>query len=426
MKILIVSFFFPPHNCIGAVRVGKFAKYLQRQGHEVRVLTARDQPQPKTLKQEIDEKWVTRTGWFDMNGWVRKLGIASSSQSLGAHESQRKVPAWKKQAGMLRRWGENRYRDLVCVPDAQGGWILPALRVGHRLVREFRPDWIFASALPVTSLFVARGLSRRSGVPWVGEYRDLWTGNPYSEAQAWRASVDRRWERNLLGSASGLVTVSDSLAKSLGDVYSGPVMTLLSGFDSDEVLSDPPPAGGRRLEILYTGNLYRLRRDPTPLFKAIQRLGVTPDRIRVRFIGKNLDYARQLRDAMELQDFVTIEPPIGNIEVLDLQRRADVNLLLLWDDPQEIGTIPGKVFEYIAARRPILALGRSDNAACRLLETRGLGKASLDPETIADWLRGLMAQKTHGPIASFDPHHLEGLDKDSLVRSFTGFLEGIA
>ncbi len=166
MRILLVSYFFPPYNTIGAVRTGKTARYLRQLGHDVRVLTAANQPLQPTLPREIPDGNVIATPWIDVNRPAQWLLGGRERVAARGYQSSSRLRGIAGQLGKL-------YRTFVHLPDAQIGWLPFALRAGSRLLHRWKPDVILASGLPITSLLVAARLSEKFHVPWVAEMRDF-------------------------------------------------------------------------------------------------------------------------------------------------------------------------------------------------------------------------------------------------------------
>lgn len=381
LRVLIVSYRFPPYNSIGAVRVGKTAKFLARFGHDVRVLTARDQPLDPSLEVEIAPGHVHATPWLNVN--------APAELASGGRQRVREHGFARQGRGaVIRRLG-GLYRSVVNLPDGQVGWYPFAVRAGTRLLRGWRPDLIFASAMPFTSLLVARRLSRRFGVPWVAEMRDLWDYGDPAPGTAWRRPLEARLERRTLGSARALVTVSEPLAETLRGRYGKPVQVVLNGYDEEDRPAQVAPRDPRApLEIVYTGMVYEGKRDPSPLFAAIRDLGERGRRVRVSFYGRYLDVVRGLAERHGVADRVALHGSVPYREALRIQAAADALLLLLWNDPRERGVFTGKFFEYLAARRPILAIGPDDNVAACTIRARGAGEVAGEAGEVRRVLEG--------------------------------------
>jgi glycosyltransferase involved in cell wall biosynthesis len=413
MRILIISAFFPPTNAIGAVRVGKFAEFLISQGHDVRIVSAVQDSIPDTLETTIPAHSVRRVQWFDINTLVTRL--------FG-----RKLTAYRQGTGssssLLSYLGE-LWRSCANIPDNHFGWYLPARRAADEIIRAWRPDLIFASAHPITGLIVAHSLSRRHGIPWVAELRDLWTDNHYYAFPLWRRKIDQVLEKRVLGSASLLVTVSQPLADIIGTKTGKPTMVVTNGFDPADFPTDVEPPNDGCLTIRHMGMIYPGRRDPTPLFQALKLLGPLADRVRVAFHGRLQPGLGQIIQDMDVSRHVEMLPEVSYRDSLVLQKSSDILLLLLWNSPAEYGVFTGKLFEYIGSRRPILCLGLEQGVAPDLIREREVGYVATDPEAIAAQLRRWIETKDRlGHLPAPAETQLQGLRRsDQFAKLETEF-----
>jgi glycosyltransferase involved in cell wall biosynthesis len=328
--------------------------------------------------------------------------------------------------GWLRKLSA-AYTEMTNWPDPQAGWLPFALRGGRRLLREWRADVIYASAPPLTGLLVARALSRRFGIPWIAELRDLWVDHPYYEAPAWRRRLERRQEAAVLGSADRLVTVTTPWADLLQERFGQRPEIILNGFDPEDYPADPIESGGGRdeLTIVYTGTLYGGRRDPSPLFSAIRSLGAAGRTIRVHFYGAEGGDVELSAAAAGIQDQVRVHPPRPYREIVRIQRSADILLLLRWADDQENGVIPGKVFEYLGARRPILSVGFEGGEVADLIRQRKAGLVSNDPDAIARALSAWLAEKRSGGLADLPLESRLGLSRAEQFATLERLLDSV-
>lgn len=419
MKILLVSYYFPPNNAIGAVRAGKFAKYLISQGHEVRVLTTSGTGLPQSLPVEIPEDQITYTRTIDLDRLPFKLLRTRTTQ------------AWQDaggESGIVGRLAKF-YKTFVTIPDGQIGWLPFALREGRRILSRWRPDLIFASAMPFTSLLIAHRLSRKFETPWVAELRDLWVDSHYYEQPRWRRFFEDRLERAALSSARALVTVSEPLAQTLRRKYGKPTAVVLNGFDPEDysVTAQPRRGPADRVHILYTGLIYPGRRDPSPLFEALRRLGSKKRHFLVSFYGRRLPTVTGLAKQYGVTDVVESNEPVSYKDITQLQLGADVLLLLLWDSPAEHGVFTGKLFEYLGARRPILSLGLGTGVAAELIRERKAGLVSNDPERIAEQLRAWLREKQEtGKVAALPESVTANLSRDEQFAHLQSFLKSIS
>lgn len=424
MRLLVVSFAFPPYNSIGGLRVGKTVKYLLKLGNDVRVLTARDQPFPPTLPLEIPAQNIIYTHSFKVR---KSTEITTLKRGVNGPAGNNRTRT-ARLAATLKQGLRYSLRTLVYFPDANVGWLPYAVTSASRLFQKWKPDLILASSPPPTSLLVASRLSKRFHIPWIADLRDLWVDQQYYNQPAWRKSIENRLERRILSSAVGLVTVSEPLSETLKKKYGKPTAVVRNGFDPVDY---PPhsevPFRDGQIRIVYTGLIYEGRQDPTPLFQALKELGPLAERVRVAFYGgyygNNQDGVRSEAARHGVEHLVEINGMTSYADSLKNQTEADVLLLLLWNDPRQRGVYTGKLFEYIGARRPILAVGESDNVAAQLIAERGLGVVANEPVKIAAQLKRWLEQKQKaGAIPSLPEDNMAGMSREEQTSVLEEYL----
>ena len=426
MSVLLVSHAFPPANAIGAVRVGKLAKYLHEAAHDVRVLAAT--PSSTSLALEIPpERVVYAQEWaadqiFD--GAVRLIRRLQNGTGGGRAESAAAAaPVQQQRTGWSAELARHYYA-LMRIPDARAGWIAAATAAGYDLVRDWRPDIVVGSAPPNSGLVEAARIARVCGAPWIAELRDLWVDNPYYEEPGWRLWVDRLLEWRVLGTAAGLVSVTPRWSATLRR-YRQPVACIFNGYVEDDFPADrtgPPP--GDVVTIVYAGNIYGGYRDPSPLFRALGLLGAERERVAIHFYGPPAATVIPLAAAQGAQDRVFVHAPVTHKASLALQTSADVLLLLQWDNEKDAGNIPAKFYEYLGARRPILFLGYEKGDLAATIRERAVGFVANDPAAIARQLRIWIAQKPEG-IPPPHPHARVGMTRDEQNQKYEGFLKEV-
>ena len=428
MRVLIVSFAFPPSNVIGAVRVGKLARYLDQRGHDVRVL-ATDLVEDRSLPLEISQERVIYTEYRLRQHWsdrvARLLRGHTGFQAGGRHED---APAPDgAPARSLRQTFRRHYLGLIHIPDMRADWVRTAIPAGRQLIKEWKPEVIFASAPPNTGLIVASRLARAHKIPWVADFRDLWVDNPYYSEPGWRRPIDAILERRILRRAAGLVTVSPIWAEQLRRRHGKDVTVVYNGYAEEDF---PPIAqrtnSGESLTIRYMGSIYRGFRDPSALFSAIASL---PDYLRARmnveFFSDEGDAVLDAATAHRVGSAVTVKPRVPYRDALALQMEADVLLLLQSSDPRDEGNLPAKLFEYLYARRPILFIGYERGIAARLVIERSAGLVSNSPAKIRDQLQRWFEDKHAGRLDRLDPRVSLGLGREDQYAKLERLLEEI-
>jgi glycosyltransferase involved in cell wall biosynthesis len=417
LDILVLSCYAPPYNIAGALRVGRTCEHLQEFGHDVRLISASNVVSDRSIPalREI-ESWSV--DWKDVNERARRLA-GGRDRSLAITQSDKKFLTPKQKL----LWHASRlFRNATNIPDMFRGWIGPAFDQASREIERRKPDLIYASILPASAAIVAEKLSKKFDIPWVCEFRDLWVANHYYSFARWRKVLDGFIQKRAIASSSALVTVSDPLASDLKAAFpTKRCEVILNGADTDllDQLVHEPAQPSDKLKIVYTGTLYKGKRDPRVLFQAVSMLDpVLRDRVTIDFYGSDAPlYIDELATEFGIQSNVTCYGKVDYRTALIRQHQADVLLLLLWLDKSEQGVFTGKLFEYIASKRPIIAVGLDGNVAVELVRERGIGFASSNPVTLRDGLTSLLNTKLRdGAIAGLNDEALKGLTRRDQSR----------
>jgi glycosyltransferase involved in cell wall biosynthesis len=298
-------------------------------------------------------------------------------------------PTAKKETRSLRRKLSDLYERLLGFPDIRIGWAPYARRKGLQIIRDWRPHLIFASGPPFTTLLVGYLLSRASGVPFIVEFRDRWSDDPYYPRPWWRGLLDRWLETRIVRQAVGLTTVSEPWAVTFRERYGKPVAVVPNGYDTEDFRGTIGEGwvDSDVLRIGYTGGIYPGYRDPTPLFRAIGDHPELKGKVEVHFYGSDPHFVSALARQHGVEESVVVHGRINHDEALKVQQASDILLLMQWDNPREQGNVPGKFAEYFGAGRPILVLGLDDGVPATEVRKRSAGMATTDPGMIAAWLK---------------------------------------
>lgn len=258
-------------------------------------------------------------------------------------------------------------------------WYGGAVQKGLEVIRNESIDMLISSYSPSVSHIVGCQIKAISKLPWVVDFRDLWTINQFYAYGGLRSFIDRSIERFIASFADVFVTVSQPLVNSLTSVYSSvPTYCIPNGFDPD-LFNRPAGRVEDKFTIVYTGFLWKKRQSPIPLLDAVRMLisqhVIITDDIEVSFCV-NTDSKNWLMNEIarrDLNSVVKCHSFIPREEVLLKQRQAQILFLITASSPNEIGIVTGKVFEYLAAQRPILAFGCRGNVVENLLSETGAG-----------------------------------------------------
>jgi len=368
-RVLIITYYFPPRPGVASIRLRGLAKFLPEFGWDPVILTAR-LPQPHSPQFRVIETPYPGNATHLLK---RKLGL---SPERGLQEQLGVPLAVREKKNSFTRTLVLAAQEIIAYPDDHKLWRPYAVSEGLRLLQEERFDVLLSSFGPATVHLVAKDLKAKTALPWVADFRDLWTQNhyyPYNNLRKW---FEKRLEAKTVARADALVTVSQPLTKKLSAAVPDiPAFTITNGFDPDELNNGFPLTD--KFTITYTGQLYGGKQDPTPLFQAIKELVVEKkidqSDVFIRFYGPRTFWLEQEAKKYGLGKNMEQYGKIPREEAIDRQRESQILLLLDWNSPDEVGIYTGKLFEYLAAERPILAIGGSKGVVSELLAETGAG-----------------------------------------------------
>lgn len=379
--VLFVSYFYPPFDTTAAVEASKLSRYLPEYGWSPIILTGASDYTP-SLPVEVEESRIHRTRFFDVNGLPKRF-LRGEASFVGY------VPDERKWFGRAVATAEYVYRQLVNFPDGQIGWFPFAVKEGRALIERHQPDLIFSMAGPFTSHLVASRLSSENAIPWFADFRDLWTENHYFRRRQPLLALERILERRTVSRAAALSVPTAGWSRSLEKRFDKPTWLIPNGFDPADIPADVTPSD--KFVLTYTGVFYRNAQDMTPLLDALVELRrdgtIDSNSFELRLIGRYLLSLRESVRNRGLESLVTFKHPVTHAQALREQAASTALLFVLWATPEGRGWLSGKVYEYMGARRPILALGPPTVDAADLVISMGAGEVAPDALAVADILR---------------------------------------
>ncbi len=376
-KVLVVTYYFPPSGGPGVQRVLKFVKYLPQFGFEPIVLTVEDADFPAldiSLLQAIPpDTRVIRTKIFEPYDIYRRF----TGKKTGAAVDVENIPSGKKK-GLLEGFAEF-IRSTFFIPDARIGWLPYAIPPAMRVIEQEKIDIIYSSSPPYTTALIAKKLKKKTGKPWVMGLRDPWTGF-ISAPDRWflPALMDKSLEKKSIESADAVEIAWEGIGKDLTGKYPDldrlKMVHIPNGFDSEDypVL---PPLKDKKFCITYTGSLYG-KRNPRTLLDAVKNMkkagDISRDNFRLIFAGRFGAEVREMFAEPELEGLIEVKEYLPHEESIRLLLQSDLLALIVDQSDLSDEIVPGKVFEYIGARRPIIAFA-PDGAAARIIHSTGTG-----------------------------------------------------
>ncbi len=370
-KVLIVTYYWPPGSGAGVQRWLKFAKYLPQYGWEPVILTVdpRFATYPATdnsLNEDIPASLaVHTTGAIDFF----RLYNRDKSRVPSAGFAQDDAKGLK--AGISRF-----IRGNIFIPDPRRGWNRPAFKKACELIEKENITRVITTSPPHSTQLIGLKLRKRfPSIRWIADLRDPWTDIYYYDKFSptfLSKAVDRWYERKVLQTADGIITVG----KSLTDIFAArcpgienKTTVITNGYDVRDFEAPQPPEP-TIFTISYIGTLS----DDYPVETLVRALGSfekTGVEYRFRFVGKVSPRQKKMIESILNPDCIEFIPYSDHTLAIGYMRNSTMLLLIIPDHKSSASIITGKMFEYLASCRPVICLGPvNGDAALILRESR--------------------------------------------------------
>ena len=376
-RVLLITYYWPPSGGAGVQRVLKTVKYLRDFGWEPVVYTAADAAYPvidESLAAEVPAgvEVIREPIWEPYELYKRFTGQSKKKRVYSGLMNDDAKPSLAQRASV---W----IRGNFFVPDARRFWIGPSVRRLRAYLKDHPVDALYSSGPPHSCHLIARNLKRATGLPWLADFRDPWTEIDFYDQlmlTAWADRQHHRQEQTVLREADRVTSVGWTTAQQLGKLGDRAVDVVFNGFDETDFPAEAAAAPDDTFTVCHAGSVNRDRNSPE-LWAVLGELAATDPvfraKLRLRFAGKVEENTFRQIEAAGLAENLERIDYVPHSEVTTLLARARVLLLLLNDTPTVKGVLTGKLFEYLAARRPILAIGTPDGDAARVLRETGAG-----------------------------------------------------
>ena len=452
--LLVVAGEFPPLKTIGRIRTVKFAEHLRAHGWKTVIVTLEPSGQepnydPKLLAEIAEGVEVIRLPLVDIEAGIacfakRLLGrpvspsTPSAPGSTTAPAQTQGVVAPAKPSLLDHAHAAVRWflKNFVYIPDSYAPWAKAATKACLRLCAERRIDAIYTTLPPFSSAYVGYQIRKQTGLSWIADYRDLWYGDVLREwLPEWRKRLELRIEKRLLKAADMVITVSEpktDYMRKLHPAVTGRWETLTNGYDVElyDTRERTRPVGEGGIEFAYTGRLFKNRRGyafAEALGRIHQSDPALAGKVKVRILGGVEAEIQTKYDAIlarygigHLYDFAG---DVSYAAAMNAQVNCDYLLLIVDTGETSDGVIPGKLFEYVAARRPIFALC-DPGATQQIIERARLGKAV--PAESADACEAMLREWLTKPVPEHvdaDDAYLDQFDRRAITARFARLLD---
>jgi glycosyltransferase involved in cell wall biosynthesis len=371
-KFLLITYYWPPAGGAGVMRWAKMSKYISEYGWEPVIYTPSNGEtgmHDLSLLEQVpkDIAIVTTPIWEPYALYKMLLGRSSKEKLYSGFINEKKKASFGQRLSVF-------IRGNFFIPDARMFWIKPSVRFLKKYLKDHPVDAIVSTGPPHSMHLIALKVHQATGIPWVADFRDPWTNiDFYKDLQltSWADKKHHRLEMEVLKNSSRITTVTwrsrDEFAEQSKRTD---IEVIPNGFDE----ADFPQRDDVQLDTAFTlvhiGSMNK-DRNPMVLWKALQKaLSQSPDlkdHLRIKLVGI-VDFAvRNSIQEANLQPYTQLDEYVLHKEAVLLQQRAQVNLLVINNTPNARTIIPGKLYEYLGSKRPIIATGPLDSDSAKVI-----------------------------------------------------------
>jgi glycosyltransferase involved in cell wall biosynthesis len=377
-RVLIITYYWPPSGGGGVMRWLKMTKYLPGLGWKPIIYTP-ENPDASVIDESLcteihPETEIIKTPIWEPYELFRKLtGKKRGEKFKAGYISEASSGNWKNKLSVF-------IRGNFLIPDPRKFWIKPSVKFLSDYLKKNPVDLIISTGPPHSMHLIALGLKNKFEIPWIADFRDPWTDIDFYEKlrlTRWADNKHRKLEKKVLENADHIVTVSPHCAKDLSKIPGKKVEVINNGFDPEdfEGITTSP---GREFFIAHFGTFNR-DRNPAVLWKVLGKLAKEKDKfknkLRIQLIGQTDDTVIQDIKRNGLGNNLIQTDHLPHKEGLEELAKSQILLLPINDAPNAKGILPGKMYEYMALRRHILAIGPADSDFSTILKETQSGVA---------------------------------------------------
>ena len=376
-KLLIITYYWPPAGGGGVQRWMKFTKYLREFGWEPVIYTVSNGEYPvvdESLLKEIpaDVETIKTPIWEPYSFYKRFTGRKKGERVYSGFINENKKESFTQKVSVF-------IRGNFFIPDARKFWISPSIKHLRKYLKNNWVDAMVSTGPPHTTHLIAMGVKEKINVPWVADFRDPWTNIDFYDQlrlSDWADKKHRKLEKEVLKKADKVVTVSWSWAddfRRIGNRQDVEIIT--NGYDEAD-FAGASPALTKKFTICHIGSMNK-DRNPLALWTSLKQLVAKDanfkEKLEIVLVGQ-VDFSiLQTIEENGLTPFLTKIDFMPHSEVVKEIRKMQCLLLPINDTPNVAGVLPGKLYEYLGAKRPVICLGPESSDSAKIIEETKAG-----------------------------------------------------
>ncbi len=392
-KVLIITNAFNQTTKIGTQRLRGLARYLTEFGWESIILTIKS-----TLKPDPHLN-IVETSYENLLAVWKKRFNFNPNESI---KKQMGDPILKNKKTFID-YVTYIFDEIFSYPDEYKDWYKSAVEQGKDIFEKNKIVAIISSSYPPTTHLIASKFKDTYNVPWLADFRDLWTQNHYYEHTSIRRLIEKKLEINILSKADALTTTTPYLANNLKKLHKKRTYSIPNGFSYEENDTNKVILYNK-FNISYTGILYEGKRDPLQLFKALNELisdGIINESdVEIRLFSQIEDWLEKEIKTFKLEKIAKLYGLVDRKTVSKKQRESQILLIITNSKEEEI--CPAKLYEYLAAKRPILTIGGTKGFVKEILDETKAGTFAISKDEIKNYLKNSYKDwKKNGKVSYF-------------------------
>jgi len=378
-KVLIITYYWPPMGGGGVQRWLKTTKYLREYDWEPIIFTTQngeasvvDEGMLKEIPKGIE---IVRVPIWEPFGLYKKL--------TGKKKEEKLVPGTASSKNKSFIHGLSVWvRGNVFIPDARKFWVKPSVKYLNNYLKENKVDAIVSTGPPHTTHLIALNIIKKHHIPWLADFRDPWTNIDFYhqlKLTNWADQKHKRLELEVLNKANQVITVSWSWAKDFYEISNRMPMVITNGYDPEDFIKAESITLDKKFTITHAGSLND-DRNPHALWEALSELiieieGFTSN-LEIKLIGQVASAVITEINQFGLNNNLNKIDNLPHAKVVMELMKSQVLLLPLNNTPNIDGVVPGKLYEYIGANRPIICIGKPTGDASKIINDTNAGNVS--------------------------------------------------
>jgi glycosyltransferase involved in cell wall biosynthesis len=359
-KTLIITYYWPPSGGGGVQRWLKFSKYLPEAGW-IPVIYTPENPDSSVYDESLQKEIHPQTEiikhpiWEPYHAYRMLTGKKKDEKFKAGYISEAAKGGFKERISVF-------IRGNLLIPDPRMFWINPSVRFLSKYLKENHVDLIVSTGPPHSMHMIALKLKKKLNIPWIADFRDPWTNIDFYDALKlthWADKRHRKMEEKVLKAADRVVTVSWNWAEQIKNDHKIDVDVITNGFDFEDFQNEETGLT-KKFTITHVG-AFNQDRNPFHFWEALHSMVLSDkefqNNLEIILIGQTDQKVIESIEKQGLKDNLTLISFVEHKKINHYLKQSQLLLLPINNTQNSLGIVPGKIFEYLAAKRPVFAIG---------------------------------------------------------------------